>query len=57
MSQLPAQRDSILLSLKRKKAQERRELFEDGLVTQLVKEGKVKKYQDNIKRLLTNFQG
>ncbi|MEJ7607506.1 MAG: peptidyl-prolyl cis-trans isomerase [Bryobacteraceae bacterium] len=50
-------RDAILLSLKKKKAGERRELFEDGLITQLIKEGKIKKNQENIKRLVTNYQG
>ena len=47
----------IVLALKQKKAQERKELFEDGLMTQLIKEGKVKKNQDTIKRLVTSYQG
>lgn len=54
---LAATRDQILLSLKQKKAQERKELFEDGLLTNLIKEGKVKKNQDTIKRLVTQYQG
>jgi peptidyl-prolyl cis-trans isomerase D len=57
LSQLPAERDALVLALKRLKASERKDLFEDGLMTQLIKEGKVKKYPDNIKRLLTNYQG
>jgi peptidyl-prolyl cis-trans isomerase D len=57
MSKLAAEREQIVTSLKRKKAAERRELFEDGLVTQLVKEGKVKKYQDNIRRVVNNYVG
>lgn len=52
---LPAARTSLLAELKRTKAQMRRELFEDGLVAQLVKEGKVRKYEENIKRLAGNY--
>lgn len=54
---LAAGREQIVLGLKQKKAQERKELFEDGLMTQLIKEGKVKKNQDTIKRLVTSYQG
>jgi peptidyl-prolyl cis-trans isomerase D len=54
---LAATRDQVLLTLKQKKAQERKELFEDGLLTALIKEGKVKKNQDTIKRLVTQYQG
>ena len=54
---LAAERDALVLALKRKKASERKELFEDGLLTQLIKEGKVKKYEDNIKRMTSNFAG
>jgi peptidyl-prolyl cis-trans isomerase D len=54
---LTAERDALVLALKRKKAAERKELFEDGLLTELIKEGKVKKYEDNIKRLTSNFAG
>ena len=54
---LNASRDQIVLSIKQRKAQERKELFEDGLITQLVKEGKVKKKQDTIQRLVNQYQG
>jgi len=54
---LAATRDQVLLTLKQKKAQERKELFEDGLLTTLIKEGKVKKNQDTIKRLVTQYVG
>ena len=54
---LKAAREQLVLALKQKKAQERKELFEDGLMTQLIKEGKVKKNQDSIKRLVTSYQG
>lgn len=55
-STMGSQREQLLTSLKRTKAQMRRELFEDGLVTELVKEGKIKKYEENIKRLVGGFQ-
>ncbi|MGH9628808.1 MAG: hypothetical protein ACRD7E_10835, partial [Bryobacteraceae bacterium] len=55
--QLAAERDSILNSLKQKKSQERQELFQDGLLTQLIKEGKVKKYPENIRRLSGTYTG
>jgi hypothetical protein len=54
---LQAARDEIVLSIKQRKAQERKELFEDGLLTRLIKEGKVKKNQDTIKRLVNQYVG
>jgi hypothetical protein len=54
---LAAGRDQLVLSIKQRKAQERKELFEDGLLTKLIKEGKVKKNQDTIKRLVNQYQG
>jgi hypothetical protein len=57
LASLAAERESLVLALKRKRASERKELFEDGLLTQLVKEGKVKKYQDTINRVVQNFRG
>ncbi|MBI3281818.1 MAG: peptidylprolyl isomerase [Acidobacteria bacterium] len=51
------ERESVLLNLKRKKAQERRELFQDGVVAQLTKDGKIKKYPDAIKRLSSYYRG
>jgi peptidyl-prolyl cis-trans isomerase D len=57
MSKLPAEREDIVLTLKRKKAAERKELFEDGLLTQLIREGKVKKNQDAINRVVQGYRG
>jgi peptidyl-prolyl cis-trans isomerase D len=57
LSQLPAERESLVLALKRKKAAERKELFEDGLISQLIREGKVKKYQDAINRVVQSYRG
>lgn len=57
MAQLSATRDSLVLTLKRKKAAERKELFEDGLISQLIREGKVKKYPDVINRVVQGYRG
>ena len=57
MSKLPAERESIVLALKRKHAQERKEMFEDGLMAELIKQGKVKKYQDTITRIVQGYRG
>jgi peptidyl-prolyl cis-trans isomerase D len=55
-AQLAASREQLVLALKQKKAAERKELFEDGLLTRLIQDGKVKKYEDNIQRLVRNYQ-
>jgi peptidyl-prolyl cis-trans isomerase D len=57
MGKLATERDALVLGLKRRRAAERKELFEDGLLTQLVKEGKVKKYQETINRVVQSFRG
>jgi hypothetical protein len=56
MAAFAAQRDDLLLSIKKRKANERKELFEDGVVTRLVKEGKVKKYPEVIQRLGSSYR-
>jgi peptidyl-prolyl cis-trans isomerase D len=55
-AELGAKRDDMLVALKKRKASERKELFEDGLVTQLVKEGKIKKYPEVIQRLGSSYR-
>jgi peptidyl-prolyl cis-trans isomerase D len=50
-STLNTNREKILLDLKRRRAQERKELFEEGLIAQLTKEGKIRKYPDVIRRV------
>ncbi len=57
LSKLPAERETIVTALKSKKSRERQELFEDGLVAQLIKDGKIKKNADAIKRLVANYRG
>ena len=56
MKEFAAKRDDMLLALKKRKSTERKELFEDGLVTQLVKEGKVKKYPEVIQRVGSSYR-
>jgi peptidyl-prolyl cis-trans isomerase D len=57
MSQFEAQRAGLRDELKGKKARERAELFEAGLREQLIKEGKVKIYQDVVNRLVATYRG
>lgn len=55
MAELPIQRETIVTTLRGQKSQERRELFEDGLVQALTKQGKIKVSQDAMKRLLAAY--
>jgi len=57
VARLAADRDTLVLALKRKRATERKELFDDGILTQLIKDGKVKKYQDVINRIMQGYRG
>jgi peptidyl-prolyl cis-trans isomerase D len=57
MAQLAATRNEVVLQLKRRKAAERKELFEDGLITQLIREGKVKKFPEAINRVVQSYRG
>ena len=45
-----------MTALKRVKAQERKELFEDGIVAKLIEEKKVKIYDRNIQRLSSLYR-
>ncbi len=56
LKEFAAKRDDMLLALKKRKSSERKELFEDGLVTQLVKEGKIKKYPEVIQKLGSSYR-
>jgi peptidyl-prolyl cis-trans isomerase D len=57
MSKLPAAREQLVEAIKQRKARERDELFKEGLLASLIKEGKVKVYDDTVKRLVANYQG
>jgi peptidyl-prolyl cis-trans isomerase D len=56
MNGLAAQRDSLVFQLKQKKVQEQQQLFYDSILTQLIKEGKIKKHQATIRRLIASYQ-
>jgi len=57
MSKLPEEREAIFNALKTMKAQQRRELFEDGVLTQLIKEGKVKINDRTVQNLISAYRG
>jgi peptidyl-prolyl cis-trans isomerase D len=56
LSKLAAERAEIVTAIKRRKAQERKELFEDGILTKLIQEKKVKIYDRNIQRLAALYR-
>lgn len=56
MSKLAAERGALVARLKSQKAAERRDLFEDSILSALVKAGKVKINQDAVKRLVSSYQ-
>jgi hypothetical protein len=55
MGKLAAERDQLVLELKQKKARERDDLFRDGVMTQLMKDGTIKIHQDVIQRIVSSF--
>ena len=54
---LQAARDQLFFPSSRKRRRSARNSSKTGCVTRLIKEGKVKKNQDTIKRLVTQYQG
>jgi hypothetical protein len=57
MAQLPAQREAIVTQLKQQKGRDRQELFYDSVLTALIREGKVKKHDVTIQRLINSTRG
>lgn len=55
MADLPNQREAIVTSIRGQKMIQRRELFEDGLVQSLTKEGKIKVNEEALKRIMTTY--
>jgi hypothetical protein len=55
MKKLAEQRDALVSQLKSQKAQRRRALLQDSIVTRLIQEGKIKKHQDVINRLMARY--
>jgi peptidyl-prolyl cis-trans isomerase D len=55
-SKLPQERAAIAASVRRRKSAQTMALFMDSVVTQLAAEGKVKKHEDTLKRLIAQFR-
>lgn len=55
MTKLPEERDHIRTALQRQRAQERRQLLEDSVLTHLINEGEVKIYDRTIQRLISIY--
>lgn len=56
LSKLAAEREGMVSALKGRKSQERKDLFEDGLVHRLVEQGKIKINTDAIKKLQNSYR-
>jgi peptidyl-prolyl cis-trans isomerase D len=56
MSKLEEDRLNLVTSVKGRKSQERKELFEDGLLNRMIEKGKVKINQDVIRRLIDSYR-
>ena len=56
LGQLGAEREGIVQALKSRKARSRQDLFEDGLVSELTRQGKVKIDKDMITRIRKDFR-
>ena len=56
LGKLPTERESLVIGLKTKKARDRKDLFEDHVVAELIKKKKVKLNQEAIKRLTASYR-
>jgi peptidyl-prolyl cis-trans isomerase D len=56
MAKLSESRGALVEQLKRRKASERKDLFEDGVLSTLTKQGKVKIHEDAIKQLIASYR-
>lgn len=54
--QLATQRADMLFQIKSRRSRERAELFADGVVQSLIKQKKVKIYEDNVKKLVATYR-
>jgi peptidyl-prolyl cis-trans isomerase D len=57
LTQMALQRDTLLQSIKGNRARQRRELFMEGIVAQLIKDKKLKINDEAIKRLTASYRG
>ncbi|WP_321473868.1 peptidyl-prolyl cis-trans isomerase [uncultured Paludibaculum sp.] len=55
LTALAGSRQALIQELKSRRATERRELFGDGVVQALIKEKRLKMYDDNIKKLIASY--
>ena len=56
MGKMAAERINLVTAIKGRKAKERLDLFEDGLVNRLIDKGKIKINQDVIRRLIDSYR-
>ena len=56
MRQLPDQREAIVLALKGRKSRERQDLLDDGILSRLIREGKVKINPAVVKRIVASYR-
>lgn len=56
LTQLAASRAELTTNIKSRRAQQRRELFTDGVVNKLIKDKKVKIYEENIQKLVESYR-
>ena len=56
MSQLPPERDAIITSIKQRKSRIRQDLFQDGVVANLIKTGKIKINKDAVNKVKAAFR-
>jgi len=57
MAKFAAEREGILNQLKGKKSGERQVLLQDSILNTLIQQGKIKKHQDVINRLMSRYRG
>jgi len=57
MGKFAEERSALVTQLKGQKAQQRALLFQDSIITALTREGKIKKHQDVINRLIARYKG
>jgi peptidyl-prolyl cis-trans isomerase D len=56
LEKMAQERDAIVQRIRQQRDRERGELFQDGLVEKLTKEGKMKIRQENLQRLLNSYR-
>jgi len=57
LSELPTKRSEIVTALRARKEQERREMFQEGLVKRMTDSKQIKIYDDVLKQFIASFRG